>query len=139
MNTDQTTATLYERIGGHEKLLPLLHHFYADVRQHQLIGPIFNKQIHDWPAHIRKIGEFWARITGGPSTYAGGMPMAHMPLGLQRIHLTAWLQLWEFNCRRHLPAPEAEELIAIAHNIGERLLSIVLMGVPEGLHLQRQG
>ena len=135
MKPGATTASLYERTGGHEKLLPLLHHFYADVRQHQLIGPIFNEHIHDWPAHIRKIGEFWARITGGPSTYAGGMPMAHLPLGLQRPHLHAWLQLWEYNCRRHLQSAEAEELIEIAHNIGERLMAIVLGGFP-GLQVQ---
>ena len=117
--------SLYERIGGREKLLQLLHHFYADVRQHQLIGPIFNRQIQDWPGHIEKIAEFWARVLGGPSSYAGQMPIRHMPLGLQPPHFTAWLQLWDFNCRRHLPAAEAAELSEVAHQIGERLLSIV--------------
>lgn len=127
--------SLYERIGGREKLLELLRHFYADVRQHQLIGPIFNHQIQDWPEHIEKIAGFWARVMGAPSEYTGQMPARHMPLGLQRIHLEAWLQLWDFNCRRHLPAAEAEELSALAHQIGERLMVLVLGG--EGLRLKR--
>lgn len=118
--------SLYERIGGRAKLLELLRHFYADVRQHRLIGPIFNQQIHDWPAHIEKIAEFWARVMGAPSNYTGQMPARHMPLGLQRIHLEAWLELWEFNCRRHLPAAEAAELTALAGQIGERLMLFVL-------------
>ena len=50
--------SLYERLGGHDGLLKLLHYFYADVRQHRVLGPIFNAHIDDWPAHIAKIAEF---------------------------------------------------------------------------------
>ena len=44
---------LYQRIGGHEGISRLLRHFYADVRQDPLIGPIFNAQIKDWNHHLR--------------------------------------------------------------------------------------
>jgi hemoglobin len=74
--------TLFERIGGMEKLRPFLWHFYADVRQHQVIGPIFNARIQNWPEHVAKIAEFWARATGGPSNYAGQMPLKHLALGV---------------------------------------------------------
>jgi truncated hemoglobin YjbI len=33
---------LYQRIGGHQGISNLLHHFYADVGQDPVIGPIFN-------------------------------------------------------------------------------------------------
>jgi truncated hemoglobin YjbI len=36
---------LYQRIGGHEGISRLLRHFYADVRQDPMIGPIFNARI----------------------------------------------------------------------------------------------
>ncbi|HAM72553.1 MAG TPA: globin [Verrucomicrobiales bacterium] len=117
--------TLYERIGGQDGIAQLLRHFYADVRQHQVLGPIFNQRIHDWPAHLVKIGEFWARQTGGPSRYAGGFAGAHVPLGIGPAHLDAWLSLWDFNCRRHLPPQEAQELSAIARRIGGQLLRIL--------------
>ena len=45
---NQTSKSLYDRIGGRETLTVLLRHFYADVWQHELIGPIFNRQIKDW-------------------------------------------------------------------------------------------
>ncbi len=118
-------ATLYARIGGHEGLVHLLQFFYADVRQHQVIGPIFMKRIQDWKAHILKIAEFWARATGGPSLYAGQMPMKHLPLDLQPEHFGFWLELWDFNCRRYLGAVEAEEMSQLAHGIGARLQQIV--------------
>jgi len=118
------TKSLYERIGGHEGLSQLLHHFYADVRQHQVIGPIFNARIQDWPAHLAIIENFWARKTGGPSDYGGGMGK-HLSLPLEPGHFNHWLGLWEFNCRKHLPGTEAEEMIALAHQIAGHLQRMV--------------
>jgi hemoglobin len=121
-------VSLYERLGGHRGIGRLLHAFYADVRQHETIGPIFNRQIQDWPAHILKITEFWALATGGPSMYAGQMPLKHLALGLEPAHFQHWLALWDFNVRRHLPAAEAEEMSELAHGIGARLREIVGRG-----------
>jgi hemoglobin len=117
-------VTLYERIGGSQGLAKLLRHFYADVRQHKVIGPIFNEQIHDWPAHVKTIENFWARQTGGPSSYAGGMGK-HRMLPLQAEHFAHWLNLWDFNCRRHLPPAEASEMSALAHQIAIHLRRLV--------------
>jgi hemoglobin len=118
-------STLYERIGQRDGLTKLLHHFYADVRQHAVLGPIFNAQIQDWPAHLANIAEFWSRQTGGPSKYAGGFGAAHLPLGILRSDFQHWLGLWEWNCRRHLAPAEADEMIALAHRIGGQLQKIL--------------
>ncbi|HVY70899.1 MAG TPA: group III truncated hemoglobin [Verrucomicrobiae bacterium] len=116
---------MFDRIGGREGLAELLRHFYADVRQHRVIGPIFNAHIHDWPEHIDKVTEFWARQTGGPAVYPGGFAAAHFPLGLKPIHFVHWLELWEFNCKRHLPVDEAQEMIIKAYQVGEKLAKIM--------------
>jgi hemoglobin len=123
--SDQPQPTLYRRLGGHDGLLRLLNSFYADVRQHAVIGPIFNARIKNWKAHIEKIAEFWARATGGPSFYTGQMPVKHLALGLEPEHFAHWLELWDFNCRRHLAPAEAEEMSRLAHGIGARLRQIV--------------
>lgn len=125
LNQANTQQCLYDRLGGRDGLARLLRHFYSDVRQHALIGPVFNRQIDDWPAHLEKIGSFWARLTGGPSGYSGQMPMKHLNLGIDASHFNAWLQLWTFNCRNHLPEAEAREMIALAHEIGRRLKGIL--------------
>ncbi len=106
-------------------LLKLLKYFYADVRQHEEIGPIFTAHIDDWPSHLEKIADFWSGITGGPALYAGGMPWKHTPLGLEERHFQAWLGLWQRHCRAHLPATEAEEMIGRAELIGQRLREII--------------
>ncbi len=113
--------SLFARIGGRPKLLFLLRHFYADVRQQNEIGPIFTAQISDWPAHLEKIADFWSNVTGGPIAYNGPMPQKHFPLGLEAKHFEAWLDLWRRHCRAHLSANEAAEMIAAAEGIGGRL------------------
>lgn len=117
----ETPPTLYDRLGGREGLARLLKSFYADVRQDDVIGPIFNSRIHDWPSHLEKIAEFWALQTGGPSVYAGGFGRAHLPLGLDLVHFEHWLGLWEWNCKRNLQEAEATEMIGLAYVFGRRL------------------
>ena len=109
---------MFERIGGREGLLDLLKHFYADVRQHQEIGPIFLARIEDWPSHLEKIADFWSGLTGGPARYPGGFAGKHMPLGLEERHFEAWLGLWRHNCRAHLPENEPQEMIGRAEQLG---------------------
>lgn len=124
-STSEATPTLYDRLGGHEGILRLIRPFYADVRQHAVLGPIFNAQIHDWPAHLAKITEFWARQAGGPSRYGGGFGAAHLSLGIRPEHFSHWLGLWEFNSRRELAAPEAEAMIRLAHTFADRLRTLL--------------
>jgi hemoglobin len=126
------TRSLFDRLGGRPKLLQLLKFFYADVRQHREIAPIFAANIQDWPAHLEKIADFWSGATGGPVVYRGAMPLKHMPLGLEERHFQAWLGLWARHCRMYLPPAEAEELIAVAENIGQRLRQIVALGAKPG-------
>lgn len=121
---------LFDRLGGRDPLLHLLRHFYADVRQHREIGPIFNAHISDWPAHLEKIADFWSTATGGPRRYQGAMPVKHIPLQLEAEHFRAWLDLWRRNCRIHLPPKEAEEMIVLAETIGKRLHFIVTQHAP---------
>ena len=120
-------GSLYWRVGEHRGLDRLLHSFYADVRQHRLLGPIFNSHVQDWKRHNQTVVEFWARLTGGPSTYAGGMGK-HMLLGIEPFHFDIWLDLWEYNCRRQLEEREADEMIQLARQIAARLK--VMLGIP---------
>ena len=118
---------LFDRIGGRPGLMALLRQFYADVRQHREIGPIFNAQIQKWPEHLEKIGDFWTSATGGPPSYAGPMPQRHFPLGLKEHHFEVWLDLWRRNCRIHLTPSAAGEMIALAESIGQRLRALIAM------------
>jgi len=100
---------LYQRIGGHEGISRLLWYLYADVRQDPMIGPIFNARIKDWNHHLKIMTSFSETLIGGPTTYAGPMPMKHLPLGLRKEDFERWLFLWQANCRAPLPSDVAKE------------------------------
>jgi hemoglobin len=119
-----TDTSLYERLGGHAGILKLIRTFYADVRQHAVLGPIFNAQITDWEQHLTKITEFWALQTGGRSQYRGGFGGAHLPLDLKPEHFQHWLSLWDYNNARKLAPREAAEMTALAQELGDRLFRV---------------
>ncbi len=121
MTMPSSPAPLFDRLGGRPVLMQLLKYFYADVRQHREIGPIFAAHVTDWPAHLEQIADFWSGVTGGPAVYRGGMPAKHAPLGLEGKHFEAWLGLWARHCRVRLAPAEAKELILVAETIGQRL------------------
>jgi hemoglobin len=123
----EPSLSLFDRIGGRDPLLKLLRYFYADVRQHAEIGPIFGAHIEDWPAHLEKIADFWSGALGGPAGYTGAMPYQHLKLNLQENHFVAWLGLWRRHCEARLPAREATELIVRAEAIGQRLREIIAL------------
>jgi hemoglobin len=120
---------LHQRIGGHEGISKLLRHFYADVRQDPLIGPIFNAKIKDWKHHLEIITSFWETLIGGPSSYARPMPIKHLPLRLREEDFERWLFLWQANCRAQLPSDVAEEMIDLASHIAHRLRMILGISV----------
>jgi len=112
--------SLYLRLGGHAGLSKLVKWFYAKVRYEPEVAAIFQEHVHDWPEHIQLIIDFWALMTGGPSSYGGGMGK-HIFLRLKPEHFAVWLAVWEQNCLEHLPYREATEMIQLAHNIGDDL------------------
>ena len=116
--------SLYERLGQRAGILKLIKPFYADVRQHTVLGPIFNGHITDWPAHLETITDFWSLQTGGPAKYGGGFAGAHVSLGLQAEHFQHWLGLWELNNARQLAPREAEEMNVLAHRLASRLFTV---------------
>jgi hemoglobin len=123
-------SMLYERIGGREGLARLLRHFYADVRQDPVIGPVFNSRIENWGEHLAIIANFWETVLGATRTYSGPMPAMHAALGLGPEHFERWLFLWQANCRAQLLAEAAEEMIDLARHLGQKLQAILGVSPP---------
>lgn len=74
----------------------LVENFYGKARRDELLGPVFDAAVEDWPAHFDKLGEFWRGVMFGNSRYKGGMMFAHFQLRdkLTPAHLERWLKLW---------------------------------------------
>ena len=70
--------------------------FYAEVRAHPELGPIFANHVQDWPAHEEKIGRFWRNAILREGVYDGSPMLAHRDAGDVRAeHFPVWLALFD--------------------------------------------
>jgi hemoglobin len=86
---DVATATESE-------LSQLMKRFYARVRQDEVLGPVFNPAVEDWPEHLEKLTDFWSSIMLTSGKYHGN-PMAAHYKHLEKITpemFDRWLALW---------------------------------------------
>ncbi|MDO5706368.1 MAG: group III truncated hemoglobin [Paracoccus sp. (in: a-proteobacteria)] len=96
--------------------------FYAAIRRHEVLGPIFNRHVHDWPEHEAKISAFWRNAILYERGYDGNPMRVHMAAGdVKAGHFAPWLALFDETLRRVLPEDLAATWSALAHRIGAGL------------------
>ena len=90
------------KITNRDDVSLLVHTFYDKIRQHELLGPIFNGHISEeqWPAHLSKLTDFWESNLFGVRTFRGSPSKAHLNVDrnlnhtISQNHFAQWLQLW---------------------------------------------
>ncbi len=96
--------------------------FYASVRSHPELGPMFARHVGDWPEHEAKIARFWRNAVLFDRGYDGNPMAVHMALGDLRSPMFAvWLGLFDQTLARTLPSDLAAAWSALAHRIGRGL------------------
>lgn len=96
--------------------------FYAAVRRHEVLGPIFAEHVGDWPAHEARIAAFWNGAILYKAGYNGSPMRAHLSAGNVRPeHFQIWLALFDEALRRTLPPWSAGGWSVLVHRIGQGL------------------
>lgn len=96
--------------------------FYAAIRRHEVLGPVFANHVSDWPEHEEKIARFWRNAILRERVYDGNPMRAHMAAGdVEAGHFTPWLALFDETLNRCLPEAEAAGWSMLAHRIGAGL------------------
>lgn len=92
----QQKAEYAESIGIDGPLISdLVETFYARIREHELLGPIFEDHVTDWTAHLARMRDFWASIAIESGRFHGNPMIKHIAIGnLERHHFDAWLALF---------------------------------------------
>ncbi|MBO3698251.1 group III truncated hemoglobin [Roseivirga sp. E12] len=89
-----------KEIESREDVALLVNTFYAKVRAHETLGPIFNGVIEDWPEHLDKLVDFWETNLFFVRAYKGNPLKAHLDVdrqfdhSIEQAHFGNWLQLW---------------------------------------------
>ena len=102
--------------------------FYARVRGHALLGPVFAAHVKDWPSHEAKIARFWRTAILFERSYDGNPMAVHRAAGNVRGPMfDDWLALFDQTLTARLPYDTAQAWSSLAHRIGRGLR----MGVDE--------
>lgn len=101
--------------------------FYARVRRHDVLGPIFARAISPedgpaWRAHEAKIAGFWRAAFQIDHSFRGSPMQAHVTNGEVRPeHFPMWLETFHAAARDVLTPEKAERFSALADRIGQGL------------------
>ncbi|MES2003439.1 MAG: group III truncated hemoglobin [Bacteroidota bacterium] len=88
----------------------LVDNFYREVRNHELLSPIFNRIINErWPEHLEKMYRFWQTVLLQEHTYFGSPFPPHAKLPVTQIHFDAWLDVWHTTVDSHFSGEKATE------------------------------
>jgi hemoglobin len=101
----------------------LVEDFYARMRLHPQLGPVFDGAITNWPDHLAKLKLFWASVALGTGAYSGRPMQAHMRVSsIEPAHFGEWLYLFEQTLRDIAPSESVVDYFMIrASRIGENL------------------
>jgi hemoglobin len=110
----------------------LVDSFYARIRDDWELGPIFERRISDWGAHLAQMKRFWRSVLFSSGEFFGNPMIKHIAISeLNRPHFVRWLELFE-STLRDLGSDEAcEHVHARARMIASSLLN--------GIAIHREG
>jgi hemoglobin len=92
----------------------LVNAFYGRVRQHVLLGPIFDEVAQvNWQVHLPKMYSFWSSILLGEGSYHGNAMQPHLALSrktpLTSREFSEWRRLFDETVDELFEGPVAEE------------------------------
>ncbi len=115
-------AEIVDRTGIDETMIAqLVHRFYERARRDPLIGPIFERRVADWDAHLARMCDFWSSVALMSGRYHGQPMAAHLPLPIEAPHFQRWLELFSATAEEVCPPSAAAHFVARAERIAESL------------------
>ncbi|MQY42216.1 globin family protein [Epibacterium sp. SM1969] len=107
--------------------------FYAQIRLHPVLGPVFASHVTDWPEHEEKIAAFWRNAILRQKSYSGNPMQVHVTRpDIKAEHFPIWLELFHKVLHQELPNLQARQWAALADRIGEGFRTgIVAMRQPK--------
>ena len=101
--------------------------FYAAVREHPGLAPVFAAHVEDWPRHEAKVADFWANTILHERSYDGSPVGAHVNAGnVQPGMFESWLALFDSTLKTELSPDQAAAWSALTHRIGRSLRAAVV-------------
>lgn len=97
--------------------------FYERIRHDDVLGPIFDGAIADWPHHLGILEAFWSSVMRTSGRYKGQPMVAHVrhEAAMTPENFGRWLALWQQTSDALLPPEKAALFQDRARRIAESL------------------
>ena len=100
----------------------LVHAFYARARRDEILGPIFEANVEDWPAHLENMCAFWSSATLKSGRYKGHPMLPHARISeIEKAHFIRWLALFGETAAETCPSEAAALFIDRANRFAQSL------------------
>lgn len=84
-----------EKLCTEEEIVQLVHGFYDNIRQDEVLGPLFNRHVKDWDTHLPTMVDLWSSALRGTARFRGAPMPKHAALpGLTSELFQRWLTLF---------------------------------------------
>lgn len=113
-----------------QEISELVDRFYAKVQTDAVIGPIFNRAIDDWPAHLTLLKSFWSSVLLATAGYKGNPMMTHLQLPLEEAHFRRWLELFAETAHETMTPSHAEAVILKSQRIAQNFRNAIALRKP---------
>ena len=118
-----------------DKIAVAVERFYDVAGQDPTIGPFFAGAVHDWPAHLAVVRDFWSKILLGTERYQGDPFKAHEGMKLEPVFFTRWLEIFAQVAGEILPPEAAAKAMAQAQHMSQCLQGGRCEGAPRRITL----
>lgn len=100
----------------------LVHDFYAEIREHEKLGPVFNNLITDWDTHLATMVDFWSSLLLRTARYSGSPMIKHGRIpNLSAELFEEWLALFAKTTAQHPNQALATQARAYSQRIARSL------------------
>ncbi len=99
----------------------LVDRFYARARRDPIIGPVFERAVDDWDAHLSTLADFWSSVMLTSGRYKGNPMAAHLKHPIEAAFFDRWLGLWRETAAEIFAPAAAAQFSAKAERIAESL------------------
>lgn len=88
------------KIENRDDVFELVDTFYGKVRSNELLSPIFEMHINDWPEHLDYLTDFWETNLFFVRKFKGNPLLKHQIVDascnytINELHFGTWLNLW---------------------------------------------
>jgi hemoglobin len=100
--------------------------FYKRARLDERLGPVFDRHVRDWDAHLDRMVDFWSAALLRSGRYSGRPVERHRSIeGLAGAHFRRWIEVFEGVVRDLCTPLQADAFLVRARRMREGMTKVL--------------